>query len=422
MLNKNKFILKAAFLLLFYGTAFGQHPMAPGFFEAHVLPSYTANTAFYVYRIPYNRFVFIKGGDVYKAGFRINIEVTDSTSKHITRQVDEKSFSVYKYEETNSNDSYYEGLCSFNIGDGKYHLSPAISDLNSSKEFKLPDVWIDYDTAANKDFLPPFIIMQNQVKCGNNSFYKLANFNKSIPFDGGSYNFILPSADTLLNVIYVILINNRDTVLRKSINENYTAGLLPTECDGNILLQNTKTIRATKNFILKNFSKTLDEGSIRVVISKDSSFRNPFVFNTDVKWFNKPFSLTNPADAIKILKYIEKPSVVDSLLSFSREDYEKELKNYWKKYEPASQSKFNPIMEEYYSRIDYAVKNYSALSEKNGSQTDRGKIYIKYGMPNKIERSSDRYGKMVEKWIYTNSNLAFEFTDLLGAGNYTLKK
>jgi GWxTD domain-containing protein len=422
MLNKNKFILKAVLLLLFCGTARGQYLMAPGFFEAHVLPSYTANIAFYFYRIPYNRFVFIKDGDVYKAGFRINIEVTDSTSKHITRQNDEKSFSVYKYEETNSNDSYYEGLCSFNIGSGKYHLFPAISDLNSSKEFKLPEVWVDCDTAVNKDFLHPLIIMQNQVKCGNKSFYKLANFNKSIPFDEGSYNFIMPSADTLLNTIYVILINNRDTVLKKSINESYTAGLLPVECDGNIILQNAYSIKATKNFIFNNFSKTLDEGSIRLIISKDSSFKNPFVFNTDVKWFNKPFSLISPADAIKLLKYIEKSSLIDSLLSFSREDYEKELKNYWKKYEPASRSKYNPHMQEYYSRIDYAVKNYSALSEKNGAETDRGKIYIKYGNPNKIERSSDRYGKMVEKWIYTNSNLAFEFTDLLGAGNYTLKK
>ena len=79
-------------------------------------------------------------------------------------------------------------------------------------------------------------------------------------------------------------------------------------------------------------------------------------------------------------------------------------------------------MEEYYSRIDYAMKNYSALSVKNGAETDRGKTYIKYGTPKKIERTSDTDGKIVEKWIYPDSSMVFEFIDLNGAGNYTLKK
>jgi GWxTD domain-containing protein len=422
MFNKNKFIQKVIFLLLMGVSMFGQQLFSPGFSESHILPSNSGGKVFYLYRIPYNRFVFIKEGSTYKAGFRISIEVTDSVTRHITRQIDEKSFSVDKYEETNSDANYIEGLCTFNIGKSKYHLSPVISDLNSSKEFKLPEAWIERDSSTSKNFIFPFIIQHEKVKCENNQHYKIANFNNSIPFSKSTFDFIIPVLDTNLNSIYALLINNKDTVFKGEVKDYFAAGLLPFECDGNVLLKTSGSIKSTKNFILKNFSAGLDEGALRIVLSTDSSFKKTTPFNLDVKWINKPFTLVNPAEAIKLLKYIEKSSLVDSLLDFSKDKYDRELKNYWKRYDSASHAKFNPLMEEYYSRIDYAMKYYAALSEKNGAETDRGKTYIKYGTPKKIERTSDQDGKMVEKWIYTNSNLVFEFVDQNGAGNYKLKK
>ena len=422
MINKNKFIPIVILLLLVCGNAFGQHLFAPGLCETHILSSDNGYTVFFLYRVPYNRFVFIKDGDVYKAGFRINIEVADSNSRHVTRQIDEKSFTVDKYEETNSNDSYFEGICKFSLAGGKYHLSPSITDLNSTKELKFPDIQIEHDTIRNKDFISPFIVYHDQVKCGNNSFYKLTNFNGSIPFGKASCDFIIPVADTKLSSIYALLISNRDTVYNGEVKESFNAGLMPGECDGNIILKTGDSIKSTKNFIIKNFSRTLDEGALRLVLSKDNKFSNQFTANMDVKWFNKPFSLLIPADAIKLLKYIEKGTVIDSLLDFSKDEYEKVLTNYWKKYDADSRTKFNPLMDEYYSRIDYAMKNFSALSEKNGAATDRGKTYIKYGTPKKIERSSSADGKMIERWIYPNSDLVFEFIDQNGAGNYTFKK
>jgi len=422
MFSKNKFILKVIFLLLIGGSMFGQRLFSPGFSESHILPSDSGGKVFYLYRIPYNRFVFIKEGSTYKAGFRISIEVTDSATRHITRQIDEKNFSVDKYEETNSDANYIEGLCAFNIGKSKYHLSPVISDLNSSKEFKLPEAWIEGDSSISNNFISPFIIQHEHVKCDNNLFYKMANYNNSIPFSKNSFDFIIPVIDTTLNLVYALLINNKDTVFKGEVKDYYTAGLLPFECDGNVLLKTSSSTKTTRNFILKNINAGLDEGALHIVLSTDSSYKKIVPFNLDVKWVNKPFSLVNPAEAIKLLKYIEKSSLVDSLLSFSKDKYDRELKNYWKKYDTASHAKFNPLMEEYYSRIDYAMKYYAALSEKNGAETDRGKTYIKYGTPKKIERASDKDGKMVEKWIYANSNLVFEFVDQNGAGNYKLKK
>ena len=149
---------------------------------------------------------------------------------------------------------------------------------------------------------------------------------------------------------------------------------------------------------------------------------NPETFHKEVVWYDKPFSLRNPEFAIKSLKYMERDSVISKLLDADKSDYPVELEKYWKKYDPTPDTKFNELMNEYYSRIDFALKNFAPISGRNGADTDRGKIFIKFGKPAKIERSSNDNGKVVELWIYTKENLSFMFEDKNGTGEFPLVK
>jgi GWxTD domain-containing protein len=132
--------------------------------------------------------------------------------------------------------------------------------------------------------------------------------------------------------------------------------------------------------------------------------------------------LLNPEFAITSLKYIESDSLISKLLDADSKEYPEELQKYWHKYDPTPKTKFNELMNEYYNRIDYAMKNFAPLSGDNGADTDRGRIYIKYGMPEKIERSSNDDGKVEELWIYTKENLSFRFVDKNGTGEFPLAK
>ncbi len=123
-----------------------------------------------------------------------------------------------------------------------------------------------------------------------------------------------------------------------------------------------------------------------------------------------------------MLKFIEKDSVISNMLKANSNDYKKELYNYWKKYNINSHGTFNPLMEEYYSRIDYAAKTFAIFSDKSGIETDRGEIYIQFGKPQKIERASTQYGKVVETWIYEKPPRDFIFVDNDGTGNFMLRK
>ena len=121
-----------------------------------------------------------------------------------------------------------------------------------------------------------------------------------------------------------------------------------------------------------------------------------------------------------MLQYIENENIFDKMLDADEDDYKDELNEYWKKYDPTPNTKYNELMEEYYSRIDYAASKFRNLTKRNGISTDRGKVYIKYGQPDKIERSSDEYGYVVETWIYGNNKQKFVFVDKDGTGNFIL--
>ena len=96
------------------------------------------------------------------------------------------------------------------------------------------------------------------------------------------------------------------------------------------------------------------------------------------------------------------------------------MHEYWKKYDPTPETEFNELMEEFYSRIDYAAMEFRGINKKDGLSTDRGRIYIKNGKPDNIERFSNDNGYIVETWTYNATGKVFQFIDKQGTGNFIL--
>ncbi len=72
-------------------------------------------------------------------------------------------------------------------------------------------------------------------------------------------------------------------------------------------------------------------------------------------------------------------------------------------------------------RVKYADEHFS-LGKKKGRFTDRGRIYIKYGPPDEIERSGVAMSDLEkETWFYYKGRgLEFVFVDIDGTGDYKL--
>jgi GWxTD domain-containing protein len=95
------------------------------------------------------------------------------------------------------------------------------------------------------------------------------------------------------------------------------------------------------------------------------------------------------------------------------------FREFWRRRDPTPGSDENELMDEYFYRVEYTDANFS--TNRNGWETDRGRIYILYGEPTDIERHPfEINSKPYEVWFYDNLNRRFVFVDYTGFGDYEL--
>ena len=372
----------------------------------------------YIYRIPYNQVIFEKDGDSFKASVRVLVEVMKG-EELVERNFEDRKVNANDFDITQSKSVAIEGFINFELEAVEYVIKGVVTDLNSNKEIKLAPVNINGMSYIDSGIFEPVIINFAESNCNGKNLPLIVNQGGSIPFSSQDYQLVIPIADTTVEQITIEMRNNDEEPFTQTLTESYITKLSVVECEAKFFIGQGDNVLITKNFILRNFSRNLQEGVLitTVRLNKDGEEHD---FPIRVVWLNKPISLRNPEFAIEILKYIEEEEIVSKLLDEDEDDYQKALHNFWKQYDPTPETEYNELMEEYYSRIDYAALEFRGISKQNGLSTDRGKIYIQHGKPDKIERASDLRGYVVETWIYNSLNQNFVFIDKQGTGNFIL--
>jgi len=98
------------------------------------------------------------------------------------------------------------------------------------------------------------------------------------------------------------------------------------------------------------------------------------------------------------------------------------IKDFWAKRDPEPDTENNEFKEEFEKRLDYANKHFR--EGKRGWNTDRGRIYVYLGSPEKTEEffpqpTADLRGSVIY-WIYYRYDLGIEFMDEKGVGAFTI--
>ncbi len=99
------------------------------------------------------------------------------------------------------------------------------------------------------------------------------------------------------------------------------------------------------------------------------------------------------------------------------------ISDFWEKRDPDPDTEENEFKEEFFRRIDYA--NLRFREGIPGWKTDRGRIYIYLGPPDKVDqRPFINYPdvKGLIWWGYYKYRLGIEFVDRVGDGSYTLNQ
>lgn len=103
------------------------------------------------------------------------------------------------------------------------------------------------------------------------------------------------------------------------------------------------------------------------------------------------------------------------------------IQDFWVKRDPDPETEENEFKEEFFSRIDYANTHFK--EGPPGWKTDRGRIYIYLGPPDKFDEvfthneydyKGERIRGSILLWIYYRYNLGIKFIDTHGTGHFTL--
>ncbi len=168
--------------------------------------------------------------------------------------------------------------------------------------------------------------------------------------------------------------------------------------------------------------QSFEQGKYRLTVNVErSGVRRSLSNDFNLVWPDMPVSLEDPRDAITPLVHITTESEFKDLQKGSRPELIRKLYAFWRRQDPTPGTAFNERMAAFYQRVDYAYFNYANQHALDGTATDRGKIYILYGAPSKIERELLPGEAPVETWTYTNNvHRQFRFTDVASRGEYKL--
>lgn len=121
--------------------------------------------------------------------------------------------------------------------------------------------------------------------------------------------------------------------------------------------------------------------------------------------------------AIRQMRYVASPQEISTMHNSSTED-EKQRRffEYWQRLDPTPTTLRNEAFEEYYQRVDYANRNFRAISFGDGWMSDMGMVYIIFGPP-QYTRDFRRDGRIIWTWSYPTYGREFVFVDYTGFGN-----
>ncbi|GAC1652226.1 MAG: hypothetical protein NVS9B15_12740 [Acidobacteriaceae bacterium] len=115
------------------------------------------------------------------------------------------------------------------------------------------------------------------------------------------------------------------------------------------------------------------------------------------KWVNQDVRWIITDDEMSALKQLS-----------NQEEFDNFVEQFWLRRDPTPDTPENEFREEHYRRIAYANEHFAA--GKQGSLTDRGQIYIKFGKPDEIDShpSGGSYNRPMEEGGGETSTFPFE--------------
>ena len=352
----------------------------------------------------------------------------------------EKSFTETEVQE-------FYGLKNFELITGKYKVTFEAKDVYNDDNYFKKNFYIEVEKFIDSNLFIGGIQMANNIilkrEDDNSNNYPI------LFFKNGYYVYPNPLMEISNNnpTLYLYSeIYNAKTLSPEGIDIKYTI----LDAKNKIELEHKKKRTVLADAFVETISIPLDAFASGVYYAEIKIFNNQgtdssskkikfFLINNNIEITDKiiytedeMFEMSEFATYTekKANDEFEKFSIVASNLEKKSWERLSDLKakqrflyRFWYIRNSEQKSTFNKELQTFRERLKYVTTYYSFGGKQNGWQTDRGKIYIKFGEPDQIDRNSATPSKRAyDVWYYTGieGGGEFYFIDMHGMGIYNL--
>jgi len=177
--------------------------------------------------------------------------------------------------------------------------------------------------------------------------------------------------------------------------------------------QSQKTVHTSKRFNFIKPTRKIIASSDSAEIDTEEKFNLAEYLQYSEEQLNKEF------EQLRYLTTQEQKSIFNNLDIESKRVF---LAKFWYKFDQTPETEINEFKTRYLQLIEYANLNFGSMN-REGWQTDRGRILLTYGIPNEVDRNYMAMDmKPHEIWYYheLEGGVLFIFADVTGFGEFDL--
>ncbi len=350
--------------------------------------------------IPYLALQFLKHDSTYRADFQGTITLRDKEGYQYGRKIWKDSVVVDNYISTVSLSLSTITWTSFTVPPGKYHLVAQLMDMDTKNTGENTGDW-DLTVFSGPDAVFPPIVLENK------------------PGDWGFGEGLIP----VINREIRNLEDSLKVVVYFKTDGEATLRLNLVKGDNHRLWNRSQIVNEATSGQSMDFylDPSLFDGILFKIKAELESEGKSYTQSVEIKVDKPGISslVTDVNDALDQMMYILNSKERHKLKSASEQEREALFKEFWKVRDPNPETEQNELMDEYYRRIKYSNEHFTGFTA--GWMTDMGMIYVLFGPPDEVERStSTQSHRSYELWYYHRINRQFLFIDYNGFGDFRL--
>ncbi len=362
-------------------------------------------------QVPYTEIHFLKIGDQYLASYEATVQIVNADKEQVAQRSWKNEVSVADFDQTSSDKKLSLAHQSLDVPPGHYEIDVEIYTPENQKRSTQRKTLLVTDFGKDELSFSDIMLVSKLAKA-NDRTEVVPNVSGTFVRNSGSIHLFFEAyhvspIDSLFLTCHIYDTEKKE-VWRKEQAE------APSESKIQVFVKvDSMTFPAGPYLIV------VEGFNARAGTSPELKATTSRRFT--VVWGDVPSTIVDIDKAIEEMRYVATSEELDSLQAGKTlDDRRKRFLAFWNRRNPDPTSGRNPLMEEYYRRVDYANKSFTRYMD--GWKTDRGMVYIRLGPPDNIERHPFEMGsKPYEIWYYYNLNRECIFVDYSGFGDYRLQ-